>query len=250
MHKKLIAANWKMNGTVSSIQKLISDILTHANDFQKIDLAIFPSSIHISLVSELLKKSGIHFGAQNFYPEPNGAYTGEISLPMIKEFGSSMVLIGHSERRHLFNESHALIASKFIAAVESDLQPILCVGETQSEREAGATENIIHVQLASVVEDASIDAFRTAVIAYEPVWAIGTGLTATPDQAQAVHSFIRQWLAKQDKDIASKMRILYGGSVKASNAAALFAMPDIDGALVGGASLIAEEFLAICRAAR
>jgi len=256
MRKKLIAANWKMHGTLSSVRELMQKIIFGIDETKKseiknsnIDIAIFPASIHIPLLSELLKNSNIMFGAQNFYCEPAGAFTGEIALPMIEEFGCQIVLVGHSERRQIFFEDNKLIAAKFCAAIKQNIKPILCVGETRIERETGETENIIRSQLASIVEAASINAFGSAVIAYEPVWAIGTGLTATPEQAQAVHSFIRTWIAEQDVNIAAKLQILYGGSVKAANAAALFAMPDIDGALVGGASLNAEEFLAICRAA-
>ncbi|MDX1901694.1 MAG: triose-phosphate isomerase [Gammaproteobacteria bacterium] len=249
MRKKLVAGNWKMHGTLASVQTLTQQILAGKKDLN-CEVALFPTSIHLPIVSELLKDSDILFGAQNFYPEPSGAFTGEISLSMIKELSASMVLVGHSERRQLFGENHALIAAKFKVAVEGHFRPILCVGETRAEREAGDTENIIREQLASVVEAVSIDAFRFGVVAYEPVWAIGTGLTATPEQAQSVHAFIRAEMRQHSAPIAEGLQVLYGGSVKASNAAALFAMPDVDGALVGGASLISEEFLAICRAAR
>lgn len=249
MRKKLVAANWKMHGSLAFVREWSSAVCAAIFD-SSTEVAVFPASIHLSLMSECLKNSNILFGAQNFYFENAGAFTGEIALPMIQELGAQMGLVGHSERRQLFAETNAFIAKKFHAAIQQNVRPILCVGETQAEREANQTENIIRAQLASIVEADSINAFRFAVIAYEPVWAIGTGLTATPEQAQAVHRFIREWIAKQNVAIANHIQIIYGGSVKAANAAALFAMPDIDGALVGGASLIAEEFLAICRAYR
>jgi triosephosphate isomerase len=175
-----------------------------------------------------------------------GAFTGEISAPMLKDLGCSHVIIGHSERREIFGESDALIADKFAAALANSLSPVLCIGETQAQREAGETEATVLRQLDAVLQQVGADAFADAVIAYEPVWAIGTGLTATPDQAQEMHDLIRGTLARHNAEVAGAIRVLYGGSVKADNAAELFAQPDIDGALVGGASLVADDFLTIC----
>jgi len=249
MRKKLIAGNWKMHGTLASVSALSHVLLQSVSSTGDTSLVVFPTSIHLQSVSEILKDSPIAFGAQNFYPEDSGAFTGEISAPMIHELGCRYVLVGHSERRQLFGESDNLIAKKFLAAQTAGLTPILCVGETREERETEQTEQIIRDQLAFVLAEVGLAAFENCVIAYEPVWAIGTGLTATPDQAQAVHLFIRHWLSRHNERIAQKVQILYGGSVKSVNAGSLFAMPDIDGALVGGASLLAEEFLAICKAA-
>ncbi len=246
--KKLIAGNWKMHGSRSQARLLVEAIQHGAKNLSAVDIAVFPSFVHLQAVEMLLAQSHIAWGAQNLYLGSAGAFTGEVSGPMLMEYGCRYVLVGHSERRAIFHEGLDLVAAKFTAAQQAGLEPILCVGETLAEREKGETENIIQQQLASVVESASIDAFRRAVIAYEPVWAIGTGLTATPEQAQQVHAFIRQQLAQYDVQVAESTRILYGGSVKADNAQGLFAMPDIDGGLVGGASLDAQSFLAICQA--
>ena len=249
MRKKMVAGNWKMHASRAEARSLIEAIQTGAKSLSDVDVVIIPSFVHLQQADELLKNSSVALGAQNMYLGNSGAFTGETSGPMLADYGCQYVLIGHSERRQLFHEKLDVIAAKFQAARASQLQPILCVGETLTEREEGKTEDIIHEQLASVIEAVSIGGFHQAVIAYEPVWAIGTGLTATPEQAQAVHVFIRQQLMKHNVEIAHAMRILYGGSVKAENAAGLFQMPDIDGALVGGASLDAKGFLAICQAA-
>ncbi len=249
MRKKMVAGNWKMNGSRREVDSLIEAIKQGAKTFSSIDIAVFPSFVHLPQVEQLLKGTPVAWGAQNLYLGQMGAFTGEVSGPMLAELGCSYVLVGHSERRQLFHEDLVLIAIKFKAALAAKLQPILCVGETLAQREQGETKKIIQEQIESVVKSASIEAFRQAIIAYEPVWAIGTGLTATPEQAQEVHAFIRALLARHETQIASTIRLLYGGSVKADNAAALFAMPDIDGGLVGGASLDAKAFLAICKAA-
>jgi triosephosphate isomerase len=249
MRKKMVAGNWKMNGSRREARELLETIKNGSSAFSAIDIVVFPSFIHLQLTEEILTGSQVAFGAQNLYLGKSGAFTGEIAGPMLVDYGCQYVLVGHSERRMLFHEDITLIAAKFKAAQEFNLKPILCVGETLEQRQAGQTQNIIKQQLASVIEAASIDAFRSAVIAYEPVWAIGTGLTATPEQAQEVHVFIRNLLAQYSADIAKTTQVLYGGSVKADNAKGLFAMPDIDGALVGGASLEAKGFLAICQAA-
>lgn len=247
MRKKRIAGNWKMHGTQASVRAL-AQALQAGSQALVADITVFPASVHLNAVAAALQGSRITLGAQNLYPGEAGAFTGEISAAMLKDAGCHAVLVGHSERRQLFHEDPLLVAEKFQAARSVGLIPFLCVGETREAREAGQTESVIAAQLAPVLSRAGKNGFEGAVIAYEPVWAIGTGLTATPDQAQAVHAFIRQWLARQNTDIAKKIQILYGGSVRAGSAAALFAMPDVDGALVGGASLKAEEFLAICAA--
>jgi len=249
MRKKIVAGNWKMNGTRKQANALIEAIKNGANNLSSSEIILLPSFVYLPEAQNLLANTQIAWGAQNLYLGDAGAFTGEISGAMLTDFGCRYVLVGHSERRALFHEDLNLVAAKFKAAQHAKLIPILCVGETLTEHQQGQTENIIKQQLASVIEAASIDAFRQAVIAYEPVWAIGTGLTATPEQAQTVHALIREQLAQHDADIAQRTRILYGGSVKADNAQGLFAMPDIDGGLVGGASLDAASFLAICQAA-
>lgn len=249
MRRKMVAGNWKMFGSRSSVRELIEGIKPGAAKCPDVDIVVFPSFIHMQQVEDLLADSAIAWGGQNFYIGESGAFTGEVSAPMLVDYGCEYVLIGHSERRAIFREDLELIAAKFKAALQFGLRPVLCVGETLAEREKGETRTIIQKQLVSVIEAAGIETFEKAVIAYEPVWAIGTGLTATPLQAQEVHEFIRNELAKFDPAVAKSMQILYGGSVKADNAAGLFAMPDIDGGLVGGASLDAKSFLAICQAA-
>lgn len=249
MRKPLIAGNWKMHGSASQVKTLIEGIKQGAGAFADINILVIPTFVHLAQVKELIQHSAISMGAQNLYMGAQGAFTGEVSGPMLKEAGCQYVLIGHSERRSIFNEGLTVISTKFKAAIDAGLTPILCIGETREERERGDTEKVIREQLESVIQFAGIDVFRQAVIAYEPVWAIGTGLTATPDQAQAVHAFIRHLLAQINVDIAKTICILYGGSMKPENAVSLLAMPDIDGGLIGGASLDAASFLAICRAA-
>ncbi len=249
MRKKMVAGNWKMNASRYEARVLLEAIKSGASAFPDIDITIFPSFVYLNEAEEILADSRVAWGAQNLYLGKSGAVTGEVSGAMLNDYGCQYVLVGHSERRQLFREDVNLVAAKFKAAQQFGLQPVLCVGETAEQREEGKTENILQQQLASVVEAASIDAFRYAVIAYEPVWAIGTGLTATPEQAQETHLYVRSVLAGYDPAIAQGVRILYGGSVKPDNAQGLFAMPDIDGGLIGGASLDAKAFLAICQAA-
>jgi triosephosphate isomerase (TIM) len=249
MRKPMVAGNWKMNGLRSSVATLIEGIKKDHDIYSAIDMVVFPTYIHITQVHELLQDTSIVLGAQNLYVGESGAFTGEVSGAMLADAGCHYVLVGHSERRAIFGEDSAMVASKFQSALDARLHPILCVGETLKQRERGETEKILHDQIIAVINKAGISAFRQAVIAYEPVWAIGTGLTATPDQAQAAHMYIRRLLAEHDVDIAPTIRILYGGSLKADNAPQLFAMPDIDGGLIGGASLEASSFLAICREA-
>jgi len=248
MRKKIVAGNWKMNGSRTDAEALLKGI-ANAEIPSDVEVIVFPPFVYLPLASELLKHSSVKWGGQNLHEGKNGAFTGEVSAPMLTDYGCKYVLVGHSERRSLFHEDLPTVARKFKAAQVGGLIPILCVGETLEERKSGNAENIIQQQLASVIEAVSISAFQNAVVAYEPVWAIGTGLTATPEQAQEMHAFIRKELVQHDAAIANKLSILYGGSVKADNAVGLFTMPDIDGGLVGGASLEVKGFLAICQAA-
>ncbi|MDT8388697.1 MAG: triose-phosphate isomerase, partial [Thiogranum sp.] len=227
---------------------LIGRILAGSADTGNTRIAVCPPFVYIPLVSELLSESKIAWGSQDISDQESGAFTGEVSGPMLTDFGCSYAIVGHSERRALYAEDDAFTARKFAAARRPGLTPILCVGESLEERDAGITEDVVARQLDAVIDLEGIAALGDAVIAYEPVWAIGTGKTASPQQAQDVHAFIRGKLAGLDQGIADKVQILYGGSVKGSNAAELFAMQDIDGGLIGGASLQADDFLAICRA--
>lgn len=249
MRQPLVAGNWKMNGNTDQNKDLLAELKKEITTVDNAEVAVCPPFVYLPQVKILLEGTKISWGAQNVSHEEVGAFTGEIAVSMLKDLGCSYVIVGHSERRHSYNEDNDLVAKKFAKVQSVGLTPILCVGELLEEREAGKTETVISVQLDAVINLQGIEAFRQAVIAYEPVWAIGTGKTATPEQAQAVHTFIRQRLAEHDAQIAEETRILYGGSVKASNAAQLFAMADIDGGLIGGASLKADEFLAICQAA-
>ena len=244
----LVAANWKMNGSRASVEALL-DGLRLGLPADGVEVLVCAPFIHIPLAAELLAGSAIGLGAQTVSEYGNGAYTGEISTDMLKDYGCGYVIIGHSERRHILGETNETVARKFRHARENGLQVILCLGERLEEREAGMTEQVLSEQLDAVIAAAGMESFTGAVIAYEPVWAIGTGRTATPEQAQAAHSFIRLQVARHDDRIADGLRILYGGSVKADNAAGLFAMADVDGGLIGGASLNVDDFLAICRAA-
>ena len=249
MRKTLIAGNWKMHGSKKEAHALVEGIKRGIKQDISTDVLILPPFPYLSEINSLLGGTTLLLGAQNLYLGGQGAFTGEVSGPMLAEMGCQYVLVGHSERRSLFQEDLSLVAAKFKAAQEAKLIPILCVGETKKEREEGKTESIIQKQLESVSELVGLSAFQQAVIAYEPVWAIGTGLTATPDQAEVVHAFIRSLISKIQVDLAKTIRILYGGSMKPENAQALLAMPDIDGGLIGGASLEVESFLNICKAA-
>ncbi len=235
-----------MNGRRDLAQSLATAIAAQAP--ADCDVAICTPFPYLLTAAQALTGSAVLLGAQNLSEQSDGAFTGEVSADMLVDCGCRYVIVGHSERRALYGESSALVAEKFMRAQQAGLIPILCVGETLDERNAQATEGVVAAQLQAVLEAAGVQAFARAVIAYEPVWAIGTGLTASPEQAQAVHAFLRARLAAIDADIAAGVRILYGGSVKADNAAALFAGPDIDGGLIGGASLDADSFLAICQA--
>ncbi len=249
MRQVIVAGNWKLNGSKESIKELVSGIKAGLGDDNKAKVIVCPVSIHLGNVADLVAGSAIELGAQNACDQTSGAYTGEVSVDMLKEFSVQHVILGHSERRAIYGESNELIAAKYKTVKDAGLTPILCVGETLEEREAGDTENIVGTQLDAVINAHGIDAIDGAIIAYEPVWAIGTGKTASPDQAQEIHQFIREKLANLNADVAAKTQILYGGSVNGSNAAELFSKADIDGGLIGGASLKADDFLKICAAA-
>lgn len=249
MRTKLVAGNWKMNGSLDSIRELIKGIEAGMDSVQTAGVAVCPPAVYIPEVAALIEGTGIRLGSQNVCDQDSGAYTGEIAGSMLKEFNCQYAIVGHSERRSLYGESDELVAARFAAARRNGLTPILCVGELLEEREQGITEEVVARQLDAVIDLEGIGAFADAVIAYEPVWAIGTGKTASPEQAQEVHRFIREKIAGLDATIAENVVIQYGGSVKGSNAAELFGMPDIDGGLIGGASLQADDFLAICQAA-
>lgn len=246
--RPLVAGNWKMNGNRVDSAALVEGIKRGLGTSTRAEIAVCPPAILIPLVAERLAGTPVAWGGQNLSLHPSGAYTGEISGPMLKDYGCTYVIVGHSERRSLYGETDSIVAEKFAAAQSVGLIPILCVGETLHEREAGETEAVVARQLDAVVQKNGVASLAKAVIAYEPVWAIGTGKTATPAQAQEVHRFIRSRLASKDRAVADNLRILYGGSMKAANAGELMAQADIDGGLIGGASLQAEEFLAICRA--
>lgn len=246
MRKKLVAGNWKMHGSLTENAALLAAIKPALDGIEAAVCVPFP---YLAQVQASLAGSSISWGAQNVSEQAKGAFTGEVSTAMLRDFGCEYVIVGHSERRSLYGESDELVARKYMAAQAAGLTPILCVGESLSEREAGVTEAVVARQLDAVIAAAGVASLAAAVVAYEPVWAIGTGKTATPEQAQAVHAFIRRKLAALDANVAERLIIQYGGSVKAANAAELMAQPDIDGGLIGGASLIADEFIAICRAA-
>lgn len=249
MRTKFVAGNWKMNGSLSANDTLLKDLVPALANLAGMESAVCPSYPYLAQVQRVLQGSRVALGGQDLCQYGNGAYTGGVSAAMLRDLGCSCVIVGHSERRTLFGESDALVAEKFAVAQQAGLLPILCLGETLAEREAGATDAVVARQLNAVLQRSGVAALRDAVIAYEPVWAIGTGKTASPEEAQAVHAGIRSLVAKSDPAVAGAVRILYGGSVKAANAAQLFGMPDIDGGLIGGAALVASEFVAICRAA-
>ena len=248
MRQPLVAGNWKMNGSRASNKELLDGLLAGIDSVNAAEVVVCPPFVYLPDVAAQLAGSPVAWGAQNLSKESAGAFTGETAAAMLRDFGCKYVIVGHSERRALYAESDQLVAGKYAAARAAGLKPILCVGELLEERESGVTEDVVARQLDAVIDLEGVAALADGVIAYEPVWAIGTGKTATPQQAQDVHAFIRSRLAASDKAVADAVQILYGGSVKANNAVELFANPDIDGGLIGGASLDAEEFLAICRA--
>ncbi|WP_199609189.1 triose-phosphate isomerase [Flocculibacter collagenilyticus] len=240
----LVAANWKLNGSTQLVNEMTETF--KEKSFSNVDVVFFPSYPYITLFNE----SNVKVGAQNISLHQSGAYTGEVSANMLADIACQYVILGHSERRTIFGETNTEISNKFALAQQCSLIPILCVGETAEENERGETEKVIREQLSAVINECGVDAFAQAVIAYEPVWAIGTGKTATPEQAQAVHAFIREFLAELSPEIAQGLQILYGGSVNASNSESLFSQPDIDGGLIGGASLKPDEFYLICQSAQ
>lgn len=248
MRNILVAGNWKMNGSAEANAALIDGILAGLPSSERLEVLVCPPYPYLQAVAERVQGSAVRLGAQNLSEYGDGAYTGEVSTSMLLDVGCQYVLVGHSERRTLMGETSEQVAKKFAAALGAGLIPVLCVGETLEEREAGRTEAVVDEQLNAVLDTSGIDAFSKAVIAYEPVWAIGTGKTATPEQAQDVHRHLRATLEARSADVAARTQILYGGSVKGENAAGLFEKADIDGGLIGGASLKAADFLAIAEA--
>ena len=249
MRTPIIAGNWKMNGTRSSIKELLDGVKAGMGGVKSAEVAVCAPAIYLADVSDQLSASKVAWGGQNLSTEAKGAFTGEISADMLLDFKSEYVIVGHSERRTLYGETDELVAEKFEVARKAGLKPILCIGESLEERESGVTIDVCARQINAVIAKSGVEALVDGVIAYEPIWAIGTGVTATPDQAQETHAAIRKMIAEQDASVAEKVRIQYGGSMNAANAAELLAMEDIDGGLIGGASLKAEDFLAICTAA-
>ena len=248
MRRSLIVGNWKLNGTKGESGSLAKAVLDGIGG-KDVDVAVCAPFVYLSELSDMLKGHDLELGAQNVADHGSGAYTGEISAEMLTEAGCKYVIVGHSERREYYGDSNESVAARFCQAIEAGIIPILCVGETLEQREQEQTFQVIDAQLEAVIEKAGIGAFNQASIAYEPVWAIGTGKTASPEQAEEVHQHIRQLMADKNAEIAEKLPIIYGGSVKPNNAESLFSMPDIDGALIGGASLIADDFISIYQAA-
>jgi triosephosphate isomerase len=242
MRIPLVAGNWKMHGNRESNRALLDAVLAGIEGLTGVDCAVCVPFPYLGEVAGRLAKTRLAWGAQNLSEHAQGAFTGEVSASMLAEFGCRYVLVGHSERRQLYGETDAMVAAKFAALLAKGITPVLCLGETLEERDAGRTEQVVGQQLESVLQLAGKAPFRTAVVAYEPVWAIGTGRTASPEQVQAVHAFLRA-------RVFPETRIIYGGSVKPANAGAIFAMPDVDGGLIGGASLVAGDFIAIVQAA-
>jgi triosephosphate isomerase len=248
MRRKIIAGNWKMNGTLAETETLIRALLAGDSRNNRAQVVVCPPFIALETAARHLAGTHIALGGQDMSPHEKGAYTGDISAAMLLTVGATYVILGHSERRQYHAETDQVINAKARRALDSGLTPIICVGETLSEREAGQTEQVVGRQVEGTLVGYSADDLKRTVIAYEPIWAIGTGRTATPEMAEAVHCFVREKLSAIDQAAAEMVPILYGGSVKADNAAALLKQPDIDGALVGGASLKADEFIAIIRA--
>lgn len=254
MRRKLVVGNWKMHGDIKSNQLLLNDIINGLRDYKNSDYVVCVPNPYLFQARELLQDTNIAWGGQNVNQHEQGAFTGAVAPHMLTDLGCTYVLLGHSERRNLFHETNLTAAARFDAAIKASLTPVLCVGETLAEHEAGLTEVIVASQMDAVMATLGDKEFAKAmllnmVFAYEPVWAIGTGKTASPAHAQAVHEFIRHRIDRRNSDAAAHVRIIYGGSVNSKNAKELFAMPDVDGGLVGGASLNAEEFVAICRLA-
>lgn len=249
MRRPVVAGNWKMHGSRSANQALLTELERSLKAEWAVDVVVCPPYVYLSDAVRLLEGGQIGVGAQDVCAEASGAFTGQVSAAMLKDVGCHYVIVGHSERRRLYHEDDVLVARKFAAALQRGLIPVLCVGETLEEHEAHQAEAVVARQIDAVIAMNGIASFAQAIVAYEPVWAIGTGRTATPQQAQGIHAYLRSRIAAHDANIGGRLRILYGGSVKGGNAAELFAMPDVDGGLVGGASLSAEEFQQICAAA-
>jgi triosephosphate isomerase (TIM) len=249
MRQRLAVGNWKMHGSLPENQVLLDKVAAGASTLSKAIAAVCVPFPYLAQAHSALTGSKVAWGGQNVSQHPKGAFTGEVSAAMLREFGCRYTIVGHSERRQLFGENDDVVAAKAAAVLGAGMTPIVCVGETLAEREQGVTEDVVGRQLGVVAEKLGSAGLKASVLAYEPVWAIGTGKTATPEQAQAVHAFLRSVLARGDANVAASMSILYGGSVKAANAVELFGMKDVDGGLIGGAALVADEFLAICRAA-
>lgn len=247
MRRPLVAGNWKMHGDLKRAANLARAVCAGAPD--AVDVVLFPPYVHLRSVVDAVDATSVEVGAQDVHSATEGAFTGAVSASMVKDVGASHVIVGHSERRAIFGDTDAGVATKFALALDAALTPILCVGETLTQRESGKAESVVLRQLDAVLERVGVEGLEAGMIAYEPVWAIGTGRTATPQQAQEMHAIIRDAVARRDAAVSQRIRVLYGGSVKADNARALFQEPDIDGGLVGGASLNAEEFLEICKTA-
>ena len=249
MRQRLVVGNWKMHGSLAENQTLLETVAAAAAGLRKAISAVCVPFPYLAQAQAALAGSKVACGAQNVSQHPKGAFTGEVSAGMLREFGCRYVIVGHSERRQWFGEDDHTVALKAKAVLDAGMIPVVCVGETLGERESGVMEKVVGRQVGEVLDELGSDALHGAVLAYEPVWAIGTGRTASPEQAQTVHAYIRNLLAEQDNGLRESVSILYGGSVKAGNAAELLAMPDVDGGLIGGASLVAQEFIAICKAA-
>jgi triosephosphate isomerase (TIM) len=249
MRRKMVVGNWKMNGSIHQNKVLLDDVVAGARDLHNADFVICAPYPYLGQTQALLQGTNITWGAQNLCSAKDGALTGAVSPSMLVDYGCTHVIIGHSERRVLFNETDDTAAARFHAALEVGLTPIFCMGESREERDSDWTDYIVGRQLDSIIRRFGPEVLKNAVLAYEPLWAVGAEQPATPDQAEEVHDFIRRRVARCDKDIAAKVRILYGGSLRPNNAASLFAMPDVDGGLVGRASLAAEKFVPICKAA-
>jgi len=249
MRQPLVAGNWKMNGSLASVKELLAGLKAGIAEVKVAEVAVCPPSVFIPEVQAQLTGTPISWGGQDVSVHESGAYTGETAGSMLTDFGCKYVIIGHSERRTYHGETDQIVAEKFTAARKAGLIPLFCIGETQEEREGGITEEVVARQIDAVIDHCGVEMLGEGVIAYEPVWAIGTGLTASPEQAQDVHAFIRGRVAKSSASVAEGLRILYGGSMKPGNAAELLAKPDIDGGLIGGAALAADDFLGICTAA-
>jgi triosephosphate isomerase len=248
MRRPLIAGNWKMNGTKAEAAELLRGIIAGVSGMSKVDVAVCPPFPYLQVAEDMLKGTAIGWGSQDVSAEEGGAFTGQVSAAMLNDFGCRYAIVGHSERRQFNGETDAIIARKYAQAQAAGLVPILCVGETLEERESGKTEEVVARHIDAVLSTAGPEALALGVVAYEPVWAIGTGVTATPDQAQEVHAFLRGRVAAKSRDVADGLRMLYGGSMKPGNAAELIGRPDIDGGLIGGAALKAADFVAICQA--